>query len=211
MLKRIRTAAESAGIIEPSLADAEKAAEQRRQDLVAARAAVDAAEQELQAAHERGAEPAEILRLEAAVASATLEAKRAADAHRGSERRLAKAQAAEREKARAAAVIARDAATGAYNKAAAEIDRLMAEAAEHMQVIDVQTGPFNEARRDGVAGLFTPVSGRTLAACALDRAVAELAGAYTADKPSAIELAARVTGAIKAIDAPSQTAEEETV
>lgn len=148
MLKRtqeaVRAVAEAAGIINPSVADATKAAEDRRAALIAAQKAVADGEDALDAAHDRGAEAVEVQRLEAALAGSKLNAERAQRACDAAERRLEKAREAEANKGKAEgrtqslAVLAdRQAAAGevgaaldALRAALAKIDRHDARLAE---------------------------------------------------------------------------------
>lgn len=202
MLKRskeiARAAAESAGIIAPRVADAGTAAELHRQSLVSAQAAVEAAELALQAAHDRGAELPEVTRLEAVEAAAKVERDRAEARYLGAEKRLKAAQAAEADKTKAAARVKLAEALARITKAGAEIDRLAAELAAQAVIVDAQYSALNEAQRDGVAAVYTRTSGGTMAELALERALAAQAGAWTGDKPAAVELAERVAGAVTA-------------
>jgi hypothetical protein len=193
--KTIRQAAESAGILAPTMADAQAAAERRRQDLTSAQQAVDAAGAALDAEHDKGTS-ASIQQAEAALADARLTADRAQLAYAAAERRLNAAREADADKVKAAATVKRDAAVAAFTKSAAELDRLAVAMAEHAQTIDAQYAAYAEAKRDHVAGDYHPTSGGTLAKLALDRAIAARSGAFTGDKPSAGDLAQRVTGAV---------------
>lgn len=192
----LRAAGETLGAIQPSVADAQAAAEQRRQDLVAAQSAVAMAEENLQAAHDRSAPVGEIQKLEAALVDANRTADRANRAYAAAEKRLTKAQEAAAGKEKYLAIAKRDAAVEAFTKSAAEIDRLAAEMAAQVQTIEEQYPIFNEAKRDHVAGVYTRTSGGVLARMALDRAVAAQAGEWTGNRPTAADLAGNVTGAI---------------
>lgn len=203
MLKRtrdtVRAVAESTGLLAPSIADAQAAAEEHRRTLVTAQTAREAAEQALQAGHDGTADDAAIARLEAALASAKMAEQRAERAYIGAEKRLTAAGNAEAETLKAAAIAKRDSALATFTKAAAAIDRLAADMAVHIQSINNQYSAFNESRRDNVAGLFTPIDGATLADFALKRAIAERNGVWTGDKPTAAELAGQVSGAALAV------------
>lgn len=200
MLKRtretVRAVAESTGLLNPSLADAQAAADEHRRTLVEAQTAREAAEQALQAGHDGAADDAAINRLEAALAAAKTAEQRAERGYLGAEKRLAAASAAEADKLKTAARVRRDAAAGALTKAAGELDRLAVLMAAQAQAIDAQYSAFNEARRDGVAGPFVPTSGAATATLALERAIAAQAGEWTGNRPSATDAAERVTGAI---------------
>jgi len=184
-----------------NLADATKAAEIRRQELTDAQQAVAKAEEALQAAHDVSAADGELRKAEAVLADTRLTADRAQLAYAAAERRLNAAREAEADKAKVAAIVKRDAALAEFTKSAAELDRLAAAMAEHVQVIDAQYAVYSEAKRDRVAGAYLPVTGATLAALAVERAVAAAAGQYTDNKPSASEAGARVTGAVMAVAA----------
>jgi len=106
MLKRtretVRAVAESAGIIAPSVADAQRAAEDRRAALVDAQKAVADGEAELEALYDRGAPAVELHAAEAKIADAKLNADRAQRVYTAAEKRLQKAEIAERERGMAA-------------------------------------------------------------------------------------------------------------
>src|SRR5690242_17471367 len=70
-----RAAGEAVGLI-PSVADASKSADEHRQALIAAQAALENAQDALQAAHDRAAEHGEVTRREAALAAAKVEVSR---------------------------------------------------------------------------------------------------------------------------------------
>jgi hypothetical protein len=202
MLKRtaqtVRAVAESAGIIAPSTADANQAAEQHRQALIGAQAALENADQALQAAHDRGADNAEVTRLEAALAAAKVEVSRAEGRYLGAERRLKGAQAVDADKATAAALVKRDESLAIRAKAAAEIDRLAAELAEQCRVFDSQLDALREAARAGVATQVMRATAHSLVMHSLERAGA-LRSTWIgnrADQPGAVELAARDAGTV---------------
>jgi hypothetical protein len=205
MLKRtretVRAVAETLGAISPTLSDATAAAEEHRQSLIVAQNVREAAEQALQAAHDRGADDGEIVRLEAALAAAKVDESRAEARYRGAENRLQRASNADADKARAAAIVKRDIALATFNTSAAEIDRLAAEMAAHVQTIDAQYAAYAEAKRDHVAGDYSHTSGSAMAKLALERAMAAQAGEWTGNKPAAETLAGNVTGAILAVAA----------
>lgn len=200
MLKRtrdtVRAVAEAVGAITPNLAEATEAAEIHQRNLIAAQSAREAAEQALQSGHDRNADDAEVVRLEAALAAAKVTESRAEARYRGAQSRLAKAQAAEAERTRAAAIAKRDDVLAIRARAAANIDRLAAEIAEQAATYDAQAGPLAECSREGVTGQYISTSGRSLIEAAIRRAVAEEAGAWTGDKPPAAELAEQVRGAV---------------
>jgi hypothetical protein len=197
MLKqKVRQAAETIGLV-PTLAEAE-AAEQRRQTLTKAQAAVEAARVNLDSLHDAGAPAADISKAEAALADAQITADRAQLSAAAAERRLAAALEDEQSKTKQAARSALSKSTATYDKAAAEIDRLAVLIAAQVEIINKQYEAFNVARTAGVAGLYMPVTGATLATLAIERAIAAQAGQYTDNKPSASEAGARVTGAVGA-------------
>lgn len=198
MLKRMRAVAESAGILPPRVLDATEAAEIHRKALTEAQAALEGAEQALQAAHDRSAEVAEITRLEAALAAAKVEVSRAEARYLGAERRLGAAREAEAEKAKAAARVKLNESLAALTKAGIEIDRLAEAMAAQVAILDAQYPALNEAQRAGVAAVYTRTSGRTLAELALDRALAQQSGTWAGDKPAAAELAQSIAGAVVA-------------
>jgi hypothetical protein len=125
MLKRtretVRAVAESAGIIAPSVADATRAAESRRAEILAAQSALDAAGEALAAAEDRSAEEPEIARLEAAQASKRLDLERAQRKLESAERRLEAATAAERERGMAEGLKRADAVLAERAEIAEEI------------------------------------------------------------------------------------------
>jgi hypothetical protein len=100
MLKRTKDAVKAAveTILPPSVADAQRAAEDRRQALVNAQAAVADGEAELEALYDRGAPAVELHATEARIADAKLNADRAQRAYTSAEKRLQKAEIAERER-----------------------------------------------------------------------------------------------------------------
>src|SRR4051812_42243836 len=95
MLKHVRAVAESAGIITPNKADATAAAEQRRAELVAAQAAVSAAEAEVEGRYDASASAREIAEADAAHVNAKMAAERAQRHYAAAEKRLAGAREAE--------------------------------------------------------------------------------------------------------------------
>ncbi len=95
----VREAAENAGLMAVSVADAERAAEDRRMALVDAQRAVEAAEAEVERLYDIGAKPSELHTAEAILAGRKLDAERAQRAHASAERRYAKARDADRERA----------------------------------------------------------------------------------------------------------------
>lgn len=200
MLKKIRAAGEAVGVLVPTLADASKSADEHRQALIGAQAAVEKAEDALQAAHDRCDTP-EVTRLEAAVAAAKVEVSRAEGRYRGAEKRLAAARDAEAEKKRAAMIAARDAALGVRGRAAAEIDRLAVAVAAQVLLYDEQAGVLSEAAAAGVASRTTlHTGGQELVRHALERkgALPSRWLGNRAEQPGAVELAVRDAGAIVA-------------
>lgn len=199
----IRSVAESAGLIAPSLQDAEKVAAKHREALVAADGALERADQELQGAHDRGARDTEITRLEAAKAAAKAERDRAEGRYLGAERRAATARGAEAEQAKAAAVARRDAALATRDRAAAEIDRLAAAMAEQCRVFDGELPALSEAAAAGVAARIQYRDGATMARNALERAGALPSGwlGDKAEQPGAVKLHQQERGAILAVAA----------
>lgn len=201
MLKRSKTIArsfaESAGIIAPTVADAQEAAENARKAMIEARKAHEDAEQRLQAAHERGASEVEITALEAAVAAAKAAKDRAEARYLGAESRLRAANEAEDSKRRAEALAARDRYLAAYIVTADEIDDLLARVAEKANAIDALRGPIAELARDrSIAAGVISCSIETL----LD-AAARKSGVVRSpfpDHPGAGDLARRDVGAIRA-------------
>ena len=194
--KTIRQAvAETVGLI-PSLSDATKAAEERRQALTDAQQAVEAARVNLDSLHDAGAAAGDITKAEAALSDSRLTADRAQLSAAAAERRLAAALEDEQSKTKQAARSALSKASATYDKAAAEIDRLATLIAAQVEIINKQYEAFNIARTAGVAGLYMPVTGATLATLAIERAIAAQAGQYIGSRPSATEAAARVTGAV---------------
>lgn len=125
MLKRtqdaVRAVAETVGILAPTVADATKAAEDRRAALIAAQKAVADGEDALDAAHDRGAEAVEVQRLEAALAGSKLNAERAQRACDAAERRLEKAREAEANKGKAEGRAAALAVLAERQQAAGEV------------------------------------------------------------------------------------------
>lgn len=194
----LRVAAEAAGLT-PTLADATAAAEQRRQTLTDAQAAVTAATVARDAAHDVGAPVSTIQKCEAVLADAEINADRAQLAWAAAERRLNLARDADASKTKAMASAARDKALEAMQVAAAEIDRLAAAIAVQAAAIDALYPTLDECRRDGVAGDYTPISGERLADLAIRHAMAAQAGGWTGDKPTAADAALRVAGAVKAV------------
>src|SRR5690349_1805313 len=118
-----RAAGEAVGVLTPSQNDATKAAEEHRQKLTAAQAALEQAQDALQAAHDRGAD-SELTRLEAAVAAAKVEVSRCEGRYLGAEKRLAAVRQAEHAERKAEAIKRRDAALEIQAEAAQDIDRL---------------------------------------------------------------------------------------
>ena len=205
MLKRtkevVQAVAESAGLIDPSLADATAGAEKYRQELVTAQRAVDDAVAALEAGHDVSAADTEISRLESILADARLTAERAQRSCRAAERRLTKAVDAETAKTKAAAIVKRDEALAVRASAAAEIDRLAVEMAEQCQRFDAQIGALNECMRDGVAGNSMRTLAHALAMHALEKAGA-LRSTWIGDprhQPGAVALAERDAGSILAV------------
>jgi hypothetical protein len=100
MLKRTKDAVQAAveTILPPSVAAATKAAEDRRAALVDAQKSVADGEAELEALYDRGAPAVELHAIEAKIASAKLDADRAQRSYSSAEKRLQKAQDAERER-----------------------------------------------------------------------------------------------------------------
>jgi chromosome segregation ATPase len=207
MLKKAKetviAAAEQVGILTPTLADAQAAADKHRQSLTDAQAALDAATLALQTAHDRSAEDAEVLKLEAAVAAAKQDAQRATDRYRGAEKRLAIAQAAEQDKARAVAKYQLSEALAVRLDAAAAIDRLAAEIGKLVNIIDQQDAHLAEAMRDGVAARDAGSvlkRGQRAAEMALSRTGA-VPRAYAGDPtqhPGAVEVISSDNGALLA-------------
>ncbi len=191
----LRALAQTVGLI-PSLPEAQAAAEMRRQALTDTQGAVEAARVALDAAHDAGAPAADITKAEATLADARLTADRAQLAYSAAERRLYAAKESEADNLKTAAGAALSKATATYDNAAAAIDALAEQMAEQVEIINKQYEQFNIARRDGVAGVFVPVTGATLASLALERSIAAQAGGWTGNRPSASEAAARVTGAV---------------
>lgn len=199
MLRRTaRAVAESAGIISPSLPDAQAAAETSRAAMVEAQKAREGAEANLQAAHDAGADDATLSKLEAALAVAKTAELRAERAYISAEKRLADAQAVDASKAAAAAAQSRDKALEAMQEAAAELDKLAAGMAAAAAAVDALYPTLNEARRSNVAAPFIPITGQTLADLAIRHATAAHAGLWAGDKPTAAEAVQRVAGAVKA-------------
>lgn len=192
----LRALAESVGLA-PSLADAEAAADKYRKDMVATQTAREDAEEALRAAG-ANADDATITRLYSALAAAKTAERRAERVYHASERDLAEAQTAYAAKTKQAARSALDKAAATYTKAALEIDRLSALIAAEVEIINRQYEGFAIARTAGVAGLYMPVTGATLATLAIERAIAAQAGEWTENRPSASEAGARVTGAVGA-------------
>src|SRR5436190_13047556 len=107
MLKRsqalARAAGEAIGVLSPNLADAQSAAELRRQELASAQAAIERAEDELNRLHDRGdATGAQVTAAEAVLADVKITAARAQRVYSGAEKRLTAARAAESEKTKGA-------------------------------------------------------------------------------------------------------------
>jgi len=208
MLKRgkelARAAGEAIGVLAPSLPDATAAAEQRRQTLVEAQAAIASAEVGLQAAHDRGAEISELTRSEAALADATLTAERAQRAYTAAEKRLTAARDAESQRAREGVRGRLDQALKIRESAAAEIDRLVASIAQEVQTIDAQDEIISEASRIGVAARhsgFNPGRGRQSVQMALSQH-GVIARTYLGDPtshPGARDLIGRENGALTAV------------
>jgi DNA repair exonuclease SbcCD ATPase subunit len=100
MLKRTKDAVQAAveTILPPSVAAATKAAEDRRAALVDAQKSVADGEAELEALYDRGAPAVELHAAEAKIADAKLNADRAQRVYTAAEKRLTKAQDAERER-----------------------------------------------------------------------------------------------------------------
>ena len=194
MLKSIRktaaTVAENVGILPVSIEEATKAAEQRRQDLVVAQAAVSEVEDELNALHERGADAKELAACEAKLADGKLSAERAQRAYHAADRRLATAKEAEASKARVAAIAKRDRALKVRAEAAAEIDRLAAEMAEQVKRFDDTLVDLAEARAAGAAGNHSPSYGRNLVAEAIEEAGITPRATWTGKRRGAVERAA---------------------
>lgn len=200
MLKRTaRAVAESAGLITPSLPDAQAAAETSRAAMVETQKAREGAEANLQAAHDVGADDPTLSKLEATLAAAKTAEHRAERAYLAAERRLSQAQETDASKTKAEASAARDKALQTIHEAAGELDRLAAAIAVQAAAIDAQYAVLNACRRDGVAGVFTPVTGQTLADLAIRHATAAHAGLWTGDKPTAAEAVQRVAGAVRAV------------
>lgn len=200
MLKKIRAAGEAVGVLSPSVADASKSADEHRQALIAAQAALEKAQDDLHAAHDRGAENPEVIRFEAAVAAAKADVARAEGRYRGAEKRLAAARDAAAEKSKAAMITARDAALGVRGRAAEEIDRLAVALAAQVRLYDEQAGKLSEAAAVGVASRTLPIGGQDLARHALERAGA-LPSRWVgnkAEQPGAVEMAARDADAVRA-------------
>lgn len=194
----LRVAAEAAGLT-PTLADATAAAEQRRQALTDAQAAVTAATLARDAAHDVGAPVSTIQKCEAVLADAEINADRAQLAWAAAERRLNLARDADASKTKAEASAARDTALEAMQEAASKLDRLTAAIAVQAAAVDAQYATLNECRREGVAGVYTPITGGTLVDLAMRHAMAAEAGAYVGDKPTAADAVQRVAGAVRAV------------
>jgi len=202
MLKRsrdiARAAGEAVGVIAPKIADAETSAEHRRQDLVAAQAAVASAESELERLYDVGASPKDLSEAEARIADAKLTAERAQRHYAASEKRLTVVRTADAAKAKAAARGERDEAIRARKQAAAEMDRLADLAAEQGRIYDAQADALSIAASAGVAARSMYTSAATLIQLALERAGA-VPSTWLGDKreqPGAVELADRDAGSI---------------
>lgn len=199
MLKRtVQAMTDAIGITTPNLHDAQAAAEQRRQALTDAQAAIDAASVALDAAHDAGVPASDIHKAEAALADARLTAGRAQLAYAAAERRLNAARDADADKAKATARTRLADALAIRKNAAANIDRLAAELAVQAKAFDSQIGVLNECARDGVATNDARTTSQRLIQHSLER-VGALPSHWIgdpADQPSAVDLALRDQGAI---------------
>lgn len=197
MLKRTKqivlAVAEQAGVIAPRMIDATEAADTHRKALTDAQAALESAEAALQAAHDRGAETAEVTRLEAALAAAKVVLSRAEARYIGAEKHLAAARSAEGEKVKEAARVAMDEAHATRKRAALRMDAAAQELAEAVAEFDGAASAIAEAQRVGVAGQGVSVPAQRLVEHALERAGA-LPSRWVGDpagQPTAAELAAK--------------------
>lgn len=207
MLKRTReivaAAGEAVGFLTPSVADAQSAAEQRRQDLVTAQAAIVSAEEALQAAHDRGAEAPEITRLEAALADARLTAERGQRAYTAAEKRLTAARAAESEKAKGAMRVRLAEANQTRAKLAERIDAGAREIAECLADFKSQDNTLREAITAGVLkdSTFALNCGQRFVELALQKAGA-IEGGWIGDpatRPGCVQLVAQHNSALSAV------------
>ena len=204
MLKRtaqtVRAIAETAGILAPSVPDAQTAAEQRRQLLVDGQAAIVAAEDALNQLFDAGAAPRDVQAAEATLADARLHADRAQRAYASAEKRLAAARDADAEKCKAAAIVARDAALEIRTKAAQRMEALAVEMAAAVAEYDSQAGALSEAAAAGVAARSLNYSGAGIARHAMEKAGAVQSAwiGSKAEQPGAVALAERDRGAILA-------------
>ncbi len=196
MLKRIRQVGEAVGVLIPSVADASVAAEEHRQALIAAQAALEKSQDELQAAHDRCADTSDITRLEAAVAAAKVEASRAEGRYRGAEKRLAAARKAEADQEKAAALVKLDESLTKRAGHAARIEALMIEIAAEVRGYDGEDVALAEAARAGVASRVPHIDGRAVVQGALRKA-GVVPGPY--NPLGAVEIDAMARGAILAV------------
>jgi DNA repair exonuclease SbcCD ATPase subunit len=153
MLKRtreaVRNVAESAGIIAPSVADAQRAAEDRRAALVDAQKSVADGEAELEALYDRGAPAVELHAAEAKIADAKLNADRMQRAYSSAEKRLQKAEIAERERGMAEGLKRADAVLAERDEIADEIAVALQSLADGIARLDAVDSTVAELQAKG--------------------------------------------------------------
>lgn len=202
-VRAVKSAGESIGILAPSVADAQSAATEHRQSLLAAQSALEAATLALQAAHDAGAENVEIERMEAALAAAKLEATRAEARYRGAENRLARARATESERAKGAARAKLNEANKARGALAERIDNAAIALAGALAEFNSHDPAIREAIAAGVLtndATFALNRGPRLVSLALEKAGA-IESRWIGDKkdqPNAAEVVSRDNGALAA-------------
>lgn len=200
----VRAVAESAGIISPNLADAQSAAELRRQELASAQTAIESAEDELNRLHDRGdATGAQVTAAEAVLADVKITAARAQRAYSGAEKRLTAARAAESEKTKGAMRVRLDEANKARAKLAERIDTGAREIAEALADFNSHDNTIREAMAAGVVksdNTFTLNMGRRLVDLALRKhGAVDGAGSGGIVLPDAAELVAQHNNALAAV------------
>jgi paraquat-inducible protein B len=208
MLKRgkeiARAAGEAVGILSPNVADAQTAAEQRRQDLVAAQGAIAAAEDELNRLHDRGdATGAQVMAAEAMLADVKLTAERAQRAYTGAEKRLQKAREAELAKSREGVRVKLNEVLAQRAKLAEKIDSAAIALAEALAEFNSYDDLIRRAMAVGVVGrdaTYTLNLGRRVVDLALRKrgALYEGTGTGNIELPGAVELVAQHNGALSA-------------
>jgi hypothetical protein len=138
MLKRTKDAVKAAveTILPPSVAGATTAAEDRRAALVNAQAAVTGAEGELERLYDAGAAPVELHAAEAKIADAKLNADRAQRVYTAAEKRLQKAEIAERERGMAEGLKRADEVLAERERVAGEIAAALQSLADGISAMD---------------------------------------------------------------------------